>query len=200
MRLWTIQPEARWNELQETGSLITTHEFVEEYFLTPYRWMISQMRIRLVDQPAEDTRSPLWAWYQYSSATRRMPDLRRSAHLARYERGVRIELEVDDSRVLLSDFNLWHSCLNGWHLPLSRRDSDAWDRKLKLHGVSEFWSYENLPPQFRAEVEQSWERIFDFKWRSRYVGATPQRERAIQATLWEIRKEDVRKMVRFVAR
>ena len=41
-------------------------------------------------------------------------------HLPKGERGVRLELQVADDRVLLSDFDLWHYVLNYWYLPETR--------------------------------------------------------------------------------
>jgi len=47
---------------------------------------------------------------------KRMPDLRSCGHLPRGIPGIRLELEVEEERVLLSDFSMWHAVLNQTYL------------------------------------------------------------------------------------
>jgi hypothetical protein len=96
---------------------------------------------------------PVWFWYSPR------PDLRHSAHLARGERGFRIELELPRDVVLLFDFEAWHCVLNRWHLSASWRESLESDRKTK--GLDQFRA--TLPSALDAELQATWERVFDME-------------------------------------
>jgi hypothetical protein len=118
------------------------------HFLPAYRWMMEQMRRRV---PAYGGGFPIWFWYSPK------PDLRESGCLDRGDRGLRIELELPRENVLLSDFQTWHCVLNRWHLSRSWRESREWDRKVK--GYDQFRS--ELPASLEAELQATWERVFD---------------------------------------
>ena len=47
IKLWTIQNESGWNELQKEGVLIPKEEFVEPDFKLGYEWMRIQMNDRI---------------------------------------------------------------------------------------------------------------------------------------------------------
>jgi len=103
-------------------------------------------------------------------------------HLPSGETGVRIELEIDATRILQSDFELWHYVMNGWYLPESLADERAFDAR----------------PD-RRRIEPSWRRIFDLaRCHRRYSG--PRAGRSIQGTTWELRPGDVRGAGAFTAR
>ena len=173
-------------------------------FLEPYLWMAEQMEKRLkVPRPSQGC-MPIWAWEQWEGADRRKPDLRAGGYLPRGVEGVRVECRLDDRRVLLSDFDLWHYVLNYWYLPTSERDGNAFDKKLAEVGLSFYKSNHSNPlphARYRREIERSWERIFDVTWADRGgVIANPPKQKSIQATLWEICFENVVGVKEFVAR
>lgn len=125
---------------------------------------------------------PVWLWCAWRGSAQPKPDLRATGHLPKGTLGVRIELEICESRVLRSDFELWHYVLNGWYLPQAPQDEREFD----------------TAPDARR-IKQSWQRIFELGWRDRrYVAARTQR--AIQGVCWELRPEDVVDAKSFVAR
>jgi hypothetical protein len=64
MILWTIQKEEAWDQLQERGYLVATIDnIMEESWISAYRWMADQMKIRL-GSPPEVHCLPIWAWSQ----------------------------------------------------------------------------------------------------------------------------------------
>ena len=76
-------------------------------------------------------------------------------------------MQVENERVLLSDFDLWHYVLNYWYLPRSEKEGDAFENKLTRAGFSVYGCTHQKPlahAKFRREVEGSWERIFDLSW------------------------------------
>lgn len=99
-----------------------------------------------------DNRPPIWAWC-------RKPDLRQTGHFTSGVKGVRLELEVPSSLVLLSNFEDWHWVLNGGtnendfgsYFP-TEEEFDEWCANLNN---TNFYS--------REQTMQSWQRIFRAK-------------------------------------
>lgn len=203
MVIWSILTEQAWNDLQRRGRLRASRRHVTKDFLGPYTWMAEQMERRLtVARPSGDT-MPIWAWYQWEGKRCR-PDLRTSGHLPKGTKGFRVECRVEDERVLLSDFDLWHYVLNYWYLPASEQDGVAFEEKLAGAGLSFYkCGYDNPLPhaEYRRKIEKSWERMFDLDWTDKddFI-ADPRERKSIQATLWEIRLADVVDAREFTAR
>jgi hypothetical protein len=181
MRVWTIQTTEVWAAL-DSGKTWRTSDVPEEASWAPaYRWMAQAMRQR-IGAPASRHQMPVWVWCQWRGAARPRPDLRARGHLPAGTSGVRIELELDETRLLRSDFELWHYVLNGWYLPTSHADEREFDAR----------------PD-RRRIEPSWQRIFDLEWRNRRYTAV-RTAKAIQGVTWELRPDDVRGVKAFVAR
>ena len=120
-----------------------------------------------------------------------MPDLRSSGHLQSGTLGIRLELQVDPTDVLLSDFDLWHYVLNYWYLPSSAKDGDKFERTLREAGLS-FYETKPLPDaKSHQQIVKSWERIFNIEWTQRSL-AFPKSRKSIQACLWQVDNHVVR--------
>ena len=195
MRLWTIQAEAAYRCLAERGEYTADPSFRDPDFLRPYQWMLDQMS-RHLPPVAPRPAAAIWAWRKWNPPKRNRPDLRACGHLPSGCIGYRIELEVDPSQVLLSDFNLWHHVLNYYYVPASQSDSRRFDAE---HAPFRFgWSC--LPPKpLHDLIATSWERIFELDWHDEYVTGDPA-SRPVQATLWRIDRSMVCSSRRFVAR
>lgn len=187
MRVWTIQPVEVLERVEAEQVLYADPTYILEEFRHAYDWMHVQMERRI---PGYQGHYPWWGWHSPR------PDLRRSGHLPRGSRGVRLELELDPHEVLLSDFDAWHAVLNQGYLALSEEEDEAWYRQFEA-AVPERWAWP-LPEPWRSAILFSWERIFDLKvlaaseyWRG---------EHYIQATFEALRLADVRKCTPFVAR
>lgn len=198
MILWTIQSREAWQVLQTQGIFLCYDQYVDKDDLNAYEWMVEKMN-KLIPVQRPDNGFPLWAWYQWEGEKRKKPDLRSAAHLPRGQRGVRIEFQIDDHLVLLSDFELWHYVLNYWYLPTSTTDGENFDKKLAQQGLS-FYKTKPLPdPAFHEIITKSWERIFDIEWEEKDIAA-PRAKKSIQATFWELPLANVRRVDEFVAR
>lgn len=106
-----------------------------------------------------------------------MPDLRARAHIPSGTKGVRIELDVPDDLVLLSDFETWHAVLNNHVLSYSEKEHD------QTHS--------------REQIEKSWERVFEFGKGDPDWNGTGS---SVQATIPKIDKDWIRKVKHFIGR
>ena len=204
MRLWTIQTIDAFNAFKDTGMLTANKQFISKDFLPAYNWMFEQMKKRIGLPPNNQINYPIWAWYQWNGDKARKPDLRYSAHLPKGSKGVCIEVDVPDSKVLLSDFDLFHYVLNYWYLPKSEDEDIFFDREiansgLTIHDLQDFSKESEVINKLRNEVKESWERIFDLNWFDEYV-TYPIEEKSIQATLYHIQWNQVKDYREFTAR
>ncbi|HCM27570.1 MAG TPA: hypothetical protein DIC34_13665 [Treponema sp.] len=162
--IWSIQSEEAFAHLRANQILRAEIKFSYEHFLAAYQWMSEQLRQR-VPAPS-DCRVPLWGWYQFENEKKKKPDLRQAGYVEKGMRAVRLKLELPIDRVVLSDFNLWHYVLNQWNIP------------------------GHLGEEESPDSANNWERIFDLDWYQE--GITERKEqKAIQATFWEIRMDEV---------
>ncbi|AIF53533.1 DUF3841 domain-containing protein [Pelosinus sp. UFO1] len=202
MILWTVQTYEVWQKMQEVGYLRGNVAHVEEDWISCYQWMIEQMRLRIKEPSHDNAYShPVWAWYQWKNDKKKKPDLRSSALLRRGEKGVLIEFEIEQDSVLLSDFELWHFVLNYWYLPSSLQDMNQFEEALRKINLS-FYRQKPLPNKdFHMKIVRSWEKIFDLDWVDDEQEITStQNDKSIQATMWEVRLEQIRSVREFVAK
>jgi hypothetical protein len=198
MKLWTIQTPDVWEILRKRGSYTATRPaMLDDSFEEPYRWMAKQLSQRIGPSPT-NCPWPIWAWRQWSNCRMAKPDLRFGGHMEKGERGVRMQIEINDEKVLLSDFNLWHYVLNYWYLPKSEQDGEAFERELEKQGLS-FFKTKPLAGPSHEKIARSWQRIFDLDWAAENI-STPRADKSIQAVFWELRREHVQKVDAFTAR
>lgn len=193
IKLWTIQNESGWNELQDKGFLIPNEKFVEPDFKTGYEWMKTQMSNR-IGKPEKTNQFPVWAWYQHFNSNKRKPDLRKSGHLPSGTLGYRIEIEKEQKNVLLSDFVLWHwpLCYRDY-IANSEKEAIEFEKKLCKKGLKKLTKTEKI------QIEKSWEKIFDMNFDLDYY-TLPFEEKKIQATFWKLQLDDIIKVDKFIAK
>ena len=195
MRIWTIQELTVWEALEERGVLHVDPALAEHQdYSDAYDWLSGEMR-RRVGEPPRGVRWPWWGWGWYHTRVKARPDLRAIGwDLERGSQNVRIELELPEGEVLLSEFNYWHFVLMGSYLPSGGADDDAFiedmdafDEELERAGVEVDRAIEVEP--FRTRIIASWERIFVVydNWPT-------------QATFWELRMDQVQDVTHFVGR
>ena len=171
---------------------------MEATWLSAYQWMAEKMRSRIGPPPEPDC-LPIWAWHQWEGTKRKKPDLRASGHLCKGERGVRIEFEQAGDGMLLSDFCLWHYVLSYWYLPVSEADAEVFEKELASHGLS-FFDQKPLPhADYHTRIVRSWDRIFDLDWSEPDV-SQPRETKAIQAAMWELKRDQVKRHKPFTSR
>lgn len=183
MILWTFQPIEIWETLQQDGVYRCDPERLDPDFVRSYDWLAEQMRKR-IGPPPEGVQYPVWAWHTQKWKHEK-PDLRRErwCYGPGNELYACIEIEIPDGQVLLSDFEEWHCVLNDFLVS---------DNEEEYEKQKEF--FDSLPEDAQKEYkEKNWERIFNT---SALINDWIIRGEWIQATFWELRKEQIRR-VRF---
>lgn len=189
MILWTIQPTEIMEVVNNTGSFTCDVSKSENYedFKDAYLWLVSEMDKRNIPHP-EGIDLPLWAWHTRDWKHKK-PDLRNIGLGCSGQKCVCIEFEIDDDKVLLSDYDNWHFVLNKWWLDDSTCDKE-WE---KLHE----W-YDKQPYDVRNKLMvESWQKVFDIK---PYENDWFAKGRYVQATFWELKNEMIKEVRYFTAR
>jgi hypothetical protein len=181
--LHTLVSADAWDVLVRHRVLRADPARIDDHFRASFDWIRKQAHRRL---PTAVGRYPLWAWARIPRADL----LTFVARCARWDPGsVFVTVRVPRERVLLSLFDEWHAVLNG--VPAFPDDMaadvvDAWFDRLSA-SVPDWMlpgrSWSEWPAQLRAELEQSWMRIFD-------VDTAPNRA-WVQATVEELFANDV---------
>ncbi len=100
---------------------------------------------------------------------------------------------------MLSDFVLWHFPLSyKSYIGDNGKDGRLFDKKLKQLGLYHK-NFEELPLEIKAEIEASWQKIFDLDFEDSYWTSL-KKDKAIQATFWELLESDIVKIDYFTAR
>ena len=175
MILWTVQHREAYLNMTRSGVLRADKEYIfaKEYLLSAYDWMSQQMRER-ISEPPHGVEYPVWLWHTWEDRRKR-PDMRGSGYAAPGTPIVLLTVDVPDEMVLLSDFDRWHAVLNRDYLATDESDD-----------------YPHSP----EEMYESWNRIFDVSSANPYYSSCL----SIQATVWEVREEWVKKAEFFTAR
>lgn len=197
MRLWTIQETSVYDRLKKDKVLHVDIDLSNLYhmedigvednpFQRAYQWMSMKMEEK-IGKPA-DVQFPWWAWYKRNMRNSK-PDLREGGYGTPGTTMVCMELNIDESRVVLSDFDLWHFCISDMWIS-DATSNEEWDKR-------DSW-YESLGKDEQEALKlQSWETIFDTHLD---VRSWHERGQWVQATFWELRVEDVVKVQYFRVR
>ena len=139
------------------------------FFEFPYKYMIHEMENRLPKPIDSATYYPIWAWYKVNG--RYNP----SKLLDKIHEGMyRLKVEIDNSRVLLSDFDLFASIISGTRYFDLKKDKEVISGK-----------------DYDAEFDEGLKKIFELhRKKDDYYGPSYRKE-TIQATFWELFIEDV---------
>lgn len=184
MILWTIQSEEVYRIIEEKG--VYHCDISKSGFNSlekQYRWLAEQMKEK-IGEPPEGVEFPVWAWYMWENVKKK-PDLRRE----RWANGCRgdcfacMEIDIPAEQLVLTDFDTWSLIL------LNALISDTEDEDSRLEE-----KYSSLSDADKWKVlSNNWERVFDL---TPLNNGWAIRGSSIQATFWELRKEQIRN-VRF---
>ena len=91
-----------------------------------YEWMMGEMEHAGMPRPDPDA-APLWAWARWVDSKGRAhtrPDRRYPGFRNQYDGLDLLHLQVDENRVLCTDFDQYHWVINNW--PCAPLDAGAW--------------------------------------------------------------------------
>ena len=209
MELWTLQHPAVLEEIETLGVYHAHDELIEfppsgdtacSHTHYAYTWYVQQMTER-IGAPPEGIHYPIWAFAKHQNRVDGKMDMRFDRWFYSGEI-CRLRLEIDTPRILLSDFDDWHHVLNYSYLALSEQDHNNFEHWCEKRGISfndpSNWS-KDLPllREVRQMIETSWERIFDIDRKDNGSWRLPFIMRTLQATFWELRKDDIVSIERF---
>lgn len=125
-----------------------------------------------IGPPPEGIKYPVWAWYRFRTRRAR-PDLRWVEFRGAANEMVLIELEKEDSQVVLSDEEIW---------TVAQLNDTAWCR----NDEELDWYYNPDMEGKEKFKKESWYRVFE-------INQAPH----VQATFWELRKEEIKKIWKY---
>jgi len=180
--VWTRQDEKILEILEREGRHITKKEYIEEkmedcsgVYLDVYSWYTEKAK-SIVPKPP-DVKYPIWV------------SLREDHMLQPVPGTVILELLVDRDSVITIDSEKWDRVVNYWYVPLSLKDEEDYDKKLKNYGIANNSKVylSNFYPHLKKEVIKSWDRLFDnsYSLSDLYFG-----------TIWEVKREWVQKVIK----
>ena len=198
MKIYTFQPNFVWEQIKNNGfyypptDLFEKDSFLNEEFndfwgfRKSYEWLQNEMKNHGVINSLNN-KNLIWAWFKWHGHKNK-PDKRYSSVFNFYkEPFVMLELNIDSSRVFLSDYDGWHFVLNYWYLGKEKETEDF---------SSQFNYYKEKPLQntfAHLNIEESWRTIFDMQ-KTREILEFNENEQSIQATFYEIFFNDVKKV------
>jgi hypothetical protein len=148
IKLYTIHPVVVLETLERETCLRGKASLADEDFFDAYHWLMLQMSKRIPDYRGG---TPLFAWVE------KPPFNEYREYVPAGGLGVCLEINIPRERILLSDFHLWHCVLNNWHLGLTNKEEERWERNRSTK-------------QHRQAMKKSWDRIFDLSLTSSSQG------------------------------
>jgi hypothetical protein len=184
MRLWTTMSKTVYKDTIIKNGIYTCDTYKcnmlindteDKNFENAYNWLADYMNYKIGKPNNANTKYPVWAWYKLRGKKSR-PDLRWTEFKDYREPMVLIECEIEDNKVVLSDEVKWTvSALNNFPFLISDEEYD--------------WYYYNNTlsnEDLKLFKHNTWLRVFDIS-ESEYI----------QATFWELRKENIIKIWEF---
>ncbi|MBQ2615303.1 MAG: DUF3841 domain-containing protein [Synergistaceae bacterium] len=188
MILWTIQPDTVFKLIYTRGHYRCSPKrtCMLDFAEAQYEWLVFQMKKR-IGPPPEGVNYPVWAWYRWS-ITKKRPDLRgiRWWWGQKGDKFYRLEIDIPDSDVLLSDYEGWAGIiLNNCLLSDTEQENNE---------LEKFYASLNSEEQ-KKFLAKNWERVFDI---TQFNNRWSRRGETVQATFWELKKEQVRSYTSFI--
>lgn len=203
MKSWTIINQAQYNYLSRYGFLKADGRRVWTEFKESYHWLVERMEEKIGPSP-NDVLYPMWSYVQWRGKNRIKPDIRTLRYTVGNGMFYRLELEIPESRMVLTNYDEWHFVLNQSYISWNEAEESIFEKKemyeKKLKQINGFYDYKQYSNELKSEVVNSWERIFDLRSFRDTEWLGPLDDITIQATFWKLYKSDIVKIDKFTSR
>lgn len=182
IRIWTRQHENILHVLEKDGRYIAKKEYIEEkmeecskFYLDVYSWYTGKAK-EIVAKPP-DVQYPIWVSLSSDNMLQPVPGT------------VILELLIDRDSLIIVDIEKWGRIVNYWYVPLTLKDEEDYDKKLKNYGITNSSNVylSNFYPHLKKEVIKSWDRLFDNSYSLSDLNV---------GTIWEVKKEWIQKIIK----
>lgn len=202
MIVWLSIPESEFKRFISEGTLTYTKNHKDGFansddiFKHAYMYMIEQMnRHGLFNN--DNNKSPIWCWYQIEG-NKDYTNIDKYFYEHTIGDYALVVLNVPEELVLLSDYDIWHYCLNCWCVATDDKDYDEYASFIDEHNIrnqkliDEEYRNEN---QYRKEAYrmmiQSWTKIFDIYREDNGYLFGKNKDKTIQGCCWSLDKENI---------
>ncbi len=208
MLLKTIQPQYVIDQIENNKDIIYSYSETppEDYgwcFYESYEWIKSN-KMATVGTPSP-TQQIFWAW-EYNTkknikTANKMLKHQKDAFRSDY---AILTIEKPDNEVLLSDHLLWEYVLNYWLIPTNEAERKYWE-ELEINGVNFYDEKPLKDKNYHSLLSKSWDKAFQLKLNSKTgnynfdlsketldVIDIKKEDCLVQATLWDIKKEEIK--------
>jgi hypothetical protein len=183
MKVWHVLSLEGYERFRQSGIKRTYEEFVDlETFSWPYSWMIARMEKKLTEVTRPENAYPIWVWYQWNGIHQPKPSTA-GLHGEAGKEMVILELEIPASKVLLSDYELWNAAISDVKIEVDEV------KYVAFLDACESFDYK-YPEDFRKEIEDSWELVFDFDFFHPDWNGNSE-DKQIQGCTWELTWDQV---------
>lgn len=198
MIIWSIHTLDFFKKLEKNKVLYPNKKLLtwRNDFMDSYLWLADQMDKKIGGRP-HPTAVPFWAWYQFKDSKHKKPDLRVRCHIDAGQQGVRMELNIPDNEVVLTDFDIWCDVLNKQYIPESYDDYEEFYR---IPDKKKQFGFESWSKARQKRAERSWQKVFDLDFFIENNFYRPRAEKAIQATFWKLSVDQIQNITHFTAR
>ncbi len=185
IELYTRQHENSVYELENKGVMTNKAVYVRLHMGDIADWFIGKYDL-FVEMAEKKVKRPVGNEYPIWCS------VSRDNCLKPIEKEVVYCLSVPEEEVIYFDGTKWDYVLNNLYIPKDEADELRFRKKIEELGVEDRFSfiegkYKGWYPDVEAEIRESWHRIFEIdEWNIFRV----------QANLWRIKKEWVRRIVR----
>ena len=185
VKIWTRQDKRSLESIEKYGVYRVKEDYIVEQFgdiayhyIKLYKWFVRTASER-VSKP-EGVEFPIWCAISKESMYVPTADT------------VVYELEIDESELIYFDGRKWDFVLNHHYIPIDKADEEKYAKEMERLGLIDSYSffegkYANFYPLEKRRIVNSWVRIFDIEDWNVF---------GVQANIWEIRKDMIKKIIR----
>lgn len=157
--------------VKKDRKLTTLQDLDNIGFDKAYEFIIHEMSAKF-PKKFKDTYYPIWAWYINGG------EIPPTESLDECHKGLfRLKIEIDDSRVLLSDFDMFcYLAGYGYYFDIGKKQHRLYEGK---YGMPDEFFYPNWREMFKLHRKRGNQFCFNYK------------KESVQATFWELFIEDV---------